>query len=58
VLELAYDVDNHAMYDAGDEASVEADILWQQLRRQTELSKRPKTVVDALQSVNEFGTYT
>ena len=43
---------------AGDEASVEAEyIRWQQLWRQTNLSKRPKTVVEALQSANEFGTY-
>ena len=43
---------------AGDEASVEAEyIRWQQLWRQTDLSKRPKTVVGALQSANEFGTY-
>jgi hypothetical protein len=43
---------------AGDEASVEAEyIRWQQLWRQTDLSKRPKTVVEALQSANEFGTY-
>ena len=43
---------------AGDEGSVEAEyIRWQQLWRQTDLSKRPKTVVEALQSANEFGTY-
>ena len=48
----------NSAFMAGDEASVEAEyIRWQQLWRQTDLSKRPKTVVEALQSANEFGTY-
>jgi len=43
-----YDVDNHALHVAGDEASVEAEnIHWQQLWGLTELSKRPNTVVGA-----------
>jgi len=47
------------MFVAGDEVSVEAEYTrWQQLWRQTELSKRPKTVVEARQSANELGAYT
>jgi hypothetical protein len=50
------------MYDSAfidDEASVGAEyIRWQQLWRRTDLSERPKAVVEALRSANELGTHT